>query len=137
MRCNLNCYGCYAGQYRKESDMPIELLDRLFNEAEEMGMNFLTISGGEPFIRKEHLDLFEKHPDIAFQIYTNGTLINQEVAKRLAQMGNVYPAISVEGYEEETDETSRKRNIQKIMKPWKLYVMKECFLAFSIYCYPS
>ena len=44
------------------SDMPIELLDRLFNEAEEMGMNFLTISGGEPFIRKEHLDLFENTP---------------------------------------------------------------------------
>ena len=132
MRCNLNCYGCYAGQYRKESDMPIELLDRLFNEAEEMGMNFLTISGGEPFIRKEHLDLFEKHPDIAFQIYTNGTLINQEVAKRLAQMGNVYPAISVEGYEKETDERRGKGTFKKIMQAMEALRDEGVLFGFSI-----
>ena len=77
MRCNLNCYGCYAGQYRKESDMSIELLDRLFNEAEEMGMNFLTISE-ESHSSERTPRSFEKHPDIAFQIYTNGTLINQK-----------------------------------------------------------
>ena len=55
MRCNLNCYGCYAGEYRKESDMPIEVLDRIFTEANELGMNFLTISGGEPFSAKNKL----------------------------------------------------------------------------------
>ncbi|HSV30925.1 MAG TPA: radical SAM protein, partial [Atribacteraceae bacterium] len=115
MRCNLTCYGCYAGEYRKESDMPIELMDRIFNEAKEMGMNFLTISGGEPFLRSEHLDLFERHSDISFQIYTNGSLIDRDTAKRLAHMGNVYPAISVEGYEKETDARRGKGAFAKVM----------------------
>jgi predicted transcriptional regulator YdeE len=35
-------------------------------------------------------------------------------------MGNVYPAISVEGYEEETD-TAEERTFKKIMQLWKLY----------------
>ncbi|MGQ9746390.1 MAG: radical SAM protein [Candidatus Caldatribacteriaceae bacterium] len=132
MRCNLNCYGCYAGQYRKESDMPIETLDWIFTEAKEMGMNFLTISGGEPFIRKEHLDLFEKHNDISFQIYTNGTLIDRNLAKRLAQMGNVYPAISVEGYEEETDNRRGKGTFRRIMEAMEALRDEGVLFGFSI-----
>ena len=132
MRCNLNCYGCYAGQYRKESDMPIELLDRIFTEANELGMNFLTISGGEPFLRKEQIDLMEKHSEIAFQVYTNGTLIDRDMAKRLAQMGNVYPAISVEGYEAETDARRGKGAYQKIMNAMEALRDEGALFGFSI-----
>lgn len=32
MTCNLRCYGCYAGEYRKADDLPFELLDRVVNE---------------------------------------------------------------------------------------------------------
>ncbi len=132
MRCNLQCYGCYAGEYRRESDMPIELMDRIFNEAKEMGMNFLTISGGEPFVRKEHIDLFQKHPNISFQIYTNGTLIDRDLAKRLADMGNVYPAISVEGYEQETDARRGKGAFKKVMNAMESLREEGVLFGFSI-----
>ena len=49
------------------------------------------------------LDAAEKHPDIFFLMYTNGTLINDRVATRLAEVGNITPALSVEGWRERTD----------------------------------
>ena len=103
MRCNLACYGCYSGQYAKGEDLEADLIDRVLRESKEMGIYFVTVSGGEPFIRPDLLDLFAAHDDMYFQVYTNGTLIDSRMAKTLARLGNVLPAISVEGWEKETD----------------------------------
>ncbi len=103
MKCNLNCYGCYAGQYKKSEELDFDTVDRIVSEAKDLGMYFVTISGGEPFTYDKLFDLFEKHNDMAFQIYTNGTLIDEDATERLVELGNASPAISVEGYEEETD----------------------------------
>jgi MoaA/NifB/PqqE/SkfB family radical SAM enzyme len=103
MRCNLRCTGCYAGQFKRDGEMPYELLDRIVGEARAMGMYFMTLSGGEPFFRKDLMDLFEKYHDMYFQVYTNGTLIDERLADRLAALGHVFPSISVEGFREETD----------------------------------
>ncbi len=117
MRCNLNCYGCYAGKYSTEDDLGLGTLERLLLEAEEMGVYFITISGGEPFVLGEDLlRIMERHPSILFQVYTNGTLIDREVARRLAEMGNVYPCVSVEGFEKETDARRGKGTYQKILR---------------------
>jgi len=51
-----------------------------------------------------------------FLVYTNGTLITPSIAQRLAELGNVTPAISVEGFEQETDERRGKGVYSKIMK---------------------
>jgi len=115
-RCNLHCEGCWAGTYVKEPDMSYELLDRLLIESKQLGMYFVTFTGGEPFIRKDIFKLFEKHNDMFFQIYTNGTLITSEVAKRLAELGNVVPAISVEGFEKEIDARRGKGVYKKIIE---------------------
>ena len=45
-----------------------------------------------------------RHPDCYFQIFTNGHFITDEKAKRLRQLGNVTPLISVEGTEIVSDE---------------------------------
>lgn len=58
-RCNLGCTGCYAGDYPKKNDLPIELVDKVITEAKELGTNFFTISGGEPFVRKDMLDIYK------------------------------------------------------------------------------
>jgi MoaA/NifB/PqqE/SkfB family radical SAM enzyme len=102
MRCNLNCYGCYAGVYPEE-DLPYEVLDRVVGECKEMGIHLVLMTGGEPFLRKDLFDLFEKHEDTIFQIYTNATLIDEKMIDRFVTLGNVVPAISLEGLKEETD----------------------------------
>jgi len=115
MRCNLRCVGCYAGEYSKKDDLPLELVDRVLMEGKEIGIYFVTILGGEPFIREDMWTLYEKHSDVLFQVFTNGTLLDGAAARRLAELGNVVPVISIEGFEEETDSRRGKGVFRKIM----------------------
>ncbi len=103
MRCNLKCHGCYSGLYPTEGELSEQELDHLFGEIRNMGMYFVVISGGEPYLLKDVLlRLFKKYNDMFFLTYTNGTLIDENVAMQLGKLGNVAPAISVEGWEKET-----------------------------------
>lgn len=115
MRCNLDCYGCYAGVYPEE-DLPYEVLDRLVGECKEMGIHLVLMTGGEPFLRKDLFDLFEKHEDAIFQIYTNATLIDKKMIDQFVTLGNVVPAISLEGLREETDGRRGRGQFDRIVK---------------------
>ncbi|NVM55699.1 MAG: radical SAM protein [Candidatus Helarchaeota archaeon] len=113
--CNLNCVGCYASEYTRRESLSFEVVDRILTEAKVLGTYFITIIGGEPFIWPGILEMFEKHNDMYFQIYTNGTLINNEIAERLSNIGNVAPAVSIEGFEKETDERRGVGTFRKVM----------------------
>jgi MoaA/NifB/PqqE/SkfB family radical SAM enzyme len=114
MKCNLNCYGCYAGDYKKAGDLPMEVVHRVINEAKDIGIFFFVISGGEPNMWPHLVEMLEAHNDAIFQIYTNGTLIDDKRADEFARLGNALPCISVEGFEKETDERRGKGTFQKI-----------------------
>lgn len=119
MRCNLRCVGCYAGEYKRENDMPEAVFDRILREAKEMGIGFITVSGGEPFINPWLMRMFRKHNDMFFQVYTNGTLITKGLARELARLGNVAPSISVEGFEKDTDKRRGKGVYGKVLEAMK------------------
>lgn len=129
MKCNLRCYGCYAGMYKKDEDLPYEVIDRILHEAKEMGIYFAVISGGEPFFRKDMLDLFSSHNDVSFHVFTNGGLLDEKIVNRLASLGNVLPAISIEGFKEDTDRRRGAGHYEKVMKAMRL--MKEARLLFG------
>lgn len=124
MRCNLSCIGCYAGNYSKKDDLPFETFDRIIKEGKELGVGFFTILGGEPFIREDLLEIFKKHNDALFQVYTNGTLLNEEFVEKLSKLGNIIPMISIEGFEKETDQRRGKGTYKKIMKTMDLLKSK-------------
>ena len=50
MRCNLRCTGCYAFSYGQKTDMDRELLENVLDQARELGIAFITVTGGEPFL---------------------------------------------------------------------------------------
>lgn len=102
--CNLRCKGCWAAGYDRGPSLSRERFDALLREAKELGVYWFVLSGGEPFAYKPLLDVVAKHTDATFMAYTNGTLITDRVADRLAELGNFSPAISLEGWKEETDE---------------------------------
>jgi len=104
MACNLRCTGCYAWQYNKGEELSFEEMDRILTEAkEELGVYFVTLSGGEPTMYRHLWDVVEKHNDMFFQMYTHGHNIDEAAARRIAELGNLYPAISIEGGQPETD----------------------------------
>jgi MoaA/NifB/PqqE/SkfB family radical SAM enzyme len=132
MRCNLTCYGCYAGEYEQGFGLTHEVLDRIFAEALELGIHLVTLSGGEPFIRKDLFELFEKHKNMIFQVYTNGTLIDEAMVDRVSQLGNVAPVISVEGFEESTDARRGEGHFKKIMHAMDLLREKGVLFGASV-----
>ena len=76
----------------------------IVTEAKELGISFIIIAGGEPLIRPEILDIAADFPEITFLVFTNGLLITDPIAERLAKQRNFVPVISLEGQEENTDE---------------------------------
>jgi len=120
--CNLKCTGCYANSSSSESaHLDFEMFSRIIEEKEKLwGSYFTVISGGEPLMWRDGghtiLDIFKKHKDQYFMMYTNGTLIDKAMAKKLADLGNVTPAISIEGFEEATDARRGKGTYKKILE---------------------
>lgn len=112
--CNLRCTGCYANSGPQSgrpeaAGLPWDVLDRIMTEARELwGVPLFVFSGGEPLTYrsqgKDLLDAVEKHRDCLFLMFTNGTLITPETARRLEELGNLTPSLSVEGVREETDQ---------------------------------
>jgi len=109
--CNLRCQGCWVDVSAKQAKLDIPAMDRMLNEAKRMGNAFFGILGGEPFMHPEILEIFERHQDAYFQVFTNGHFITDEVAKRLRKSGNVTPLISIEGTEIISDERRGKANV--------------------------
>ncbi|GAA0180738.1 radical SAM protein [Clostridium sediminicola] len=115
MQCNLRCNGCYATDMLNKPKMSIEEVDRIIGEARDLGIYYIIVLGGEPFFYKELLDIYEKYDDVMFSPFTNGTMIDDEIADRLQKSGNVFPMLSVEGKEKETDARRGKGVYKKVM----------------------
>ena len=123
--CNLRCTGCYAtSDMTSRGQLDFDTTRRIIRETHDLfNSRFCTISGGEPFLYKSQgktiFDIFEEFDDMFFLIYTNATLIDEKVAVKLAELGNVTPCISVEGFEKHTDERRGKGVHQKIERAMK------------------
>ena len=102
--CNLRCRGCWVTVTDPPVDMPLATLDRIICEAKKKGSYFFGILGGEPLLYAGLFDVLEKHPECYFQIFTNGTMLTDEVAEKIRRLGNITPLVSVEGLEMVSDE---------------------------------
>ncbi len=102
--CNLRCQGCWVDVTAKQEKIEVEALSRVISEANAQGNYFFGIVGGEPFMHADILEIFRRHPDCYFQVFTNGHFITNEIASELRKCGNVTPLISVEGTEIVSDE---------------------------------
>jgi MoaA/NifB/PqqE/SkfB family radical SAM enzyme len=97
--CNLRCQGCWVDVAAKQQRIELEVANKTIAQAKAMGNSFFGILGGEPFMHKDLLKIFEQNRDVYFQVFTNGHFITDEVAAELKRLGNVTPLISVEGSE--------------------------------------
>ncbi len=132
MRCDLNCYGCYAGDYSKEEELSLEEIHRIIQEAEEMGIHLVIVLGGEPFLRRDLFDIYQEHPRTIFHVFTHGGFLTEATVERIANLGNVSPAISLEGYEEETDRRRGRGHFHKVMKAMELLKKAGVLFACSL-----
>lgn len=131
--CNLHCTGCWAAEYGNRLNMDIDTLDNIIKQGKEMGIYMYIYSGGEPLVRKKDIiSLCEKHKDCAFLAFTNGTLIDEDFANEMLRVKNFVPAISVEGFEEETDFRRGEGTYKAVIKAMEILKSKK--LPFGISC---
>jgi MoaA/NifB/PqqE/SkfB family radical SAM enzyme len=134
--CNLQCPGCYASSASNtRSSLPYSVVNRIIKEKADLWHSrFTVISGGEPFLwkmdGKDIIDLAREHDDNFFMVYTNGTLISKELASQMANVGNVTPAVSVEGFEEKTDLRRGKGIFKRIREAFQY--LREAGVPFGI-----
>lgn len=135
--CNLRCTGCWAAEYGYKLNLTNEELDRVITEAKALGIHFFIMTGGEPMVRKKDIMMLaEKHNDCAFHIFTNGTLIDEEVCQTVQRLGNISFALSVEGYEETNDDRRGEGVFAKVMHAMDLMKQYGLIYGTSI-CYTS
>ncbi len=101
--CNLSCQGCWVTGKKSNARMKPEMLDKIITQSKEKGSYFFGILGGEPLMYKPLLEVFKKHSDCYFQLFTNGTLLTPSIANDLRKLANVSPLISFEGEREVAD----------------------------------
>ena len=107
--CNLHCAGCYSRQnHACSDDEPVGQLsgedwDRVFAEAEELGMSFILLAGGEPLLRRDVVTAAGNHESILFPVFTNGFMIGERYLDLFDRSRNLIPIISIEGNESATD----------------------------------
>jgi MoaA/NifB/PqqE/SkfB family radical SAM enzyme len=130
--CNLKCVGCWAGAYAKHDELEPELFDRILGEAKELGITTIVLSGGEPFVYPHLLDVVGRHTDLNFMCYTNGTRIDDAVADRLNDLGNFSPAISIEGWREQTDARRGEGTFDKIVSAFDRLKERRLFFGASL-----
>jgi MoaA/NifB/PqqE/SkfB family radical SAM enzyme len=103
MRCNYNCQGCYSRGRPTDNELSTDELSTLFSEAEELGIHSVVLTGGEPLLRDDMLDVIAQHQRLLFFLITNGSLMTPEIARRIARSGNTVLLVSTEGFASDTD----------------------------------
>ena len=109
-KCNLHCAGCYSRcNHATVDEEPVKQLTseewlRIFDEADELGVSFILLAGGEPMLRRDIIEAAGKKPNILFPIFTNGTFIDERYLKLFDRCRNLIPVMSIEGDREITDE---------------------------------
>lgn len=131
--CNLHCTGCWAAQYGNKLNLSFDQLDNIIEQAKKLGTYMFIYSGGEPLVRKEDIiALCNKHSDCEFLSFTNGTLIDEEFADEMLRVRNFVPAISVEGFEKDTDFRRGSGTFKSVEKAMK--ILRDRKLPFGISC---
>jgi len=110
MRCNLRCQHCYIPPERRASRRDPELslaeIKRILDEVTDAGCLWLLLTGGEPLLRKDFLDVYSyaKHKGLILTIFTNGTLLTPRIADYLAEWRPFNVEITLYGATQETYE---------------------------------
>lgn len=109
-QCNLHCAGCYSRcNHATEDAEPVKQLTgedwaKIFDEADDLGISFILIAGGEPLLRYDVIEAASLKTEILFPIFTNGTFMGEKYLDLFDRCRNLVPIMSIEGNREITDQ---------------------------------
>lgn len=147
-RCNLRCAHCYQSTYSGRELQFSDLLKVLHQFKDLLNLwrrqagrlpvrGHITVTGGEPFIRRDFLDLLEvfaaNRRHFSFAILTNGSFIDAAMARRLRKLGPVFVQVSIEGTQTTHDRIRGPGNFDRTVSALKHLVRERIrtFISFT------
>ena len=121
-KCNLHCAGCYSRCNHATVDSePLSQLTgeewgKIFDEADDLGISFILLAGGEPMLRRDVIEAASKKSNILFPIFTNGTFMDEKYFDLFDKNRNLLPVMSIEGKREVTDQRRGKGIYDRLIK---------------------
>lgn len=110
-KCNLSCRHCLSADQRAEcsSDMTLKECQNFIYDLAKLKVFQVNIGGGEPFLREDILDIlaYAHQKGMVTCVSTNGTIVDQSLAKKLSQMDLLYIQVSLDGATAETNDIIR------------------------------
>ena len=107
--CNLHCTGCYSrctgGTEDTEPQEQLSASDweRIFKDAEDLGVSFIMLAGGEPLLRRTVIEAAGEMQSILFPVFTNGTFMDEGYFELFDRCRNLVPVFGIEGGKIATD----------------------------------
>ncbi len=123
-QCNSACSHCFVrAKMDKASSLPLNVVKDIISEGHDLGYGNLHLTGGEPLLWEGLFEAIEFAVDLGYQsifLNTNGTLLTEEIAGRLASYEGFKMSVSLEGREPLHDRVrgkgSHRRAVQGIEK---------------------
>ena len=120
-RCNERCVHCYL-DHEDHGEMTTAEIKNLLDEMAAAGVLFLTLSGGEIFLRKDFFEILEYARELMFavRLKTNAILVREREAERLRELAVENIQISIYSHRPEIHDAitkvpgSLKRSIDAI-----------------------
>lgn len=137
--CNLKCLHCYQENH-KPIQLSYEQLEKIYKQYKNLLKKLkmkghINITGGEPLCNPhlfKILDLIKKDEKlISFSILTNGTLITENIAKKIKSYNPYYVQVSLEGGQKTNDYIRGKGTYKKIAKGIKNLKKYNIFTSIS------
>ncbi len=123
MGCNMRCKHCGS---ICENALPDELSTeeafKFIDMCVDIGIEWISISGGEPFTRRDLIEIVEyaRKKGIMVNIITNGWLIDEDAAKRLGRLDCVRVLISLDGPKEVHDFIRKPGAFERALKSYRI-----------------
>jgi MoaA/NifB/PqqE/SkfB family radical SAM enzyme len=118
-RCNQNCLRCYLqGIKSPAQQLTLAEIERIFLQLVSYGVNSVSLSGGEPFLREDLMDIVRlaRENGLEVIIASNGTLLTPRRAAELARLGVRVLQLSVNGLERTHDRLRRSQGAFTALK---------------------
>lgn len=126
LRCNLNCIHCQvnASHNKKVPELKADEWVSFLSDIDRYGIFSITITGGEPFVRDDTVEILKKLGRLRSRIIvsTNGTLLNEKILNEL-KTSNIIFVVSVDGANDKTHDKFRgsRGSFIKVINTLKLF----------------
>ncbi|MFH1653063.1 MAG: radical SAM protein [Pseudomonadota bacterium] len=109
-RCNLSCkVCCFSSNELKLPELSTDQIIDVINQAKELGMEHIHLTGGEPLLREDLKIVLAycKDLNIEVRLQTNGVLLSQKYAEELSELGLQSIMISIDSSDKEINDYIR------------------------------